>query len=69
MALNWIRPYIFLNLDTNNRNTLANDKIFSKELRSKIKLLKTLPNAEEYLEICEEVSKQILESGKYHNFP
>ena len=39
MGLNWIRPFTFINLDTNNRNTLSSDEIFSDEFKNEIKSL------------------------------
>ena len=69
MALNWIRPFIFINLDTNNRNILSTDEIFSDEFKEEIKSLKEPPKAEQYLHICEECKKAINDSDKYSNFP
>lgn len=69
MALNWIRPFIFINLDTNNRNILSTDEIFSDEFKEEIKSLKEPPKAEQYLHICEECKKAINGSDKYSNFP
>ena len=69
MALNWIRPFDFINLDSNNRNLLSEDSIFSKEFQNEIKSLTTSPNGQKYLHICEEVKNAIKQTGKYDNFP
>ena len=69
MALNWIRPFKFINLDTNNRNILSTDEIFSNEFKEEIKSLKEPPKAEQYLHICEECKSAIDNSEKYSSFP
>lgn len=69
MALNWIRPYTFINLDNNNRKILSTDEIFADEFKNEIKALKSPPKAQQYLHICEECENTIKESDKYNNFP
>ena len=69
MALNWIRPYDFINLDANNREILSTDDIFAEEFRNEIKSLNAPPSAKQYLHICEECKRAINESEKYDNFP
>ena len=69
MALNWIRPYDFINLDKNNRNILSSDNIFSKEFKEEIESLRTQPNASQYLKICEECKTAVENSDEYANFP
>ncbi len=69
MGLNWIRPFTFINLDANNRNILSSDEIFSLEFRDEMKSLKSPPNAEQYLHICDEVSYAVNNSEKYENLP
>ena len=69
MGLNWIRPFNFINLDTNNRNTLSSDEIFPDELKNEIKSLKSPPKAEQYLHICDEVLSILRNTDKFNNFP
>lgn len=69
MGLNWIRPFTFINLDTNNRNLLSNDEIFPVEFRQEIKSLKSPPTGEKYLQICDDVKTYLNKSDKYSNFP
>ena len=69
MGLNWIRPFDFINLDTNNRNTLSSDEIFSDEFKQEISLLKSPPAAEQYLWICDEVKQSMEKSNKFKTFP
>lgn len=69
MGLNWIRPFNFINLDANNRNTLSNDEIFSDEFKQEILSLKAPPKGEQYIHICKEVESAIVNSDKYNNFP
>lgn len=68
MGLNWIKPFTFINLDTNNRNLLSTHEMFSEEFKNKIKSLKTPPTGEEYIKICQEV-KSFLDKTEYNNFP
>ena len=69
MGLNWIRPFYFINLDSNNRNILSTDEIFSQEFKDEMKSLKNPPKGEKYLHICEEVKSVIDNSDKYENLP
>ena len=69
MALNWIRPYVFINLDANNRKILSSDKIFSDEFKDEIDSLKTQPKAIQYLKICEDCRNVVENSEKYGDFP
>ena len=68
MGLNWIRPFTFINLDTNTRNLLSSLEIFSQDFRKMLKSLKTPPQGEEYLKICEEV-KSSLNKTEYNSLP
>ncbi len=69
MALNWIRPFTFINLDQTNRNFLSGDEIFSDDFKEEIKSLKNPPEAEQYLHICEECKSEINNNENYSNFP
>lgn len=69
MGLNWIRPFDFINLDINNRNTLSTDEIFSEEFKQEIMSLKEVPKAKQYLHICDEVKKTLMNSKKFNTFP
>lgn len=69
MGLNWIRPFTFINLDSNNRDLLSSDEIFSEEFKNEIKSLKEPPSGEKYLQICDECKSAIDKTEKYSNFP
>lgn len=69
MALNWIRPYKFINLDANNRKKLSSDEIFSQEFKNEINSLKEPPSGKQYLQICKDCNDAIINSDKYLNFP
>ena len=69
MALNWIRPFTFINLDSNNRELLVSDEIFSDEFKNEIQSLKEPPVGEKYLQICDECKSAIDQTEKYSNFP
>ena len=70
MALFWVRPYSFINLDSRNRNFMKSAKNISENVASEIKGLKDVPNGEKYLEICE-ICAEVCKSGiyPYNTFP
>ena len=60
MALYWIRPFAFINLDTNNRNKLADEHLYHG----------SFPSGEEYLSLCKELrSKENTDDFPYESFP
>lgn len=68
LALFWIRPYTYLNLDAKNREYLKNTNNEFKTVRN-ITKLKDVPNAEEYLKIIEECKKIFnMKNSKFKNF-
>ena len=69
MGLNWIRPFTFINLDANTRNTLSSDEIFSDEFKDEIKSLNAPPKAKQYLHICEEIKSSLKNTDKFNTFP
>ncbi len=69
MALNWINPFTFINLDQNNRDILSSDEVFSEEFKEEIKSLKVPPKGEDYLKLCDEIKLSLENSDKYENFP
>lgn len=64
MALFWIRPYDFINLDSRNRWYLAIADDISDRFNY-IDNLKEVPNGEEYLNICDEIKKEIKKDKSY----
>ena len=69
MALYWIRPFVFVSLDLNNRVTLSNPHILSQDIANEIQSLKyDPPEGEKYLLICDYVYEAIKESKKYNSF-
>lgn len=70
MALYWIRPYKFINLDSRNRWFLTKPGCMPDEFIKDVLPLNQLPSAEEYLSICEKVQKAIdVSNYEYKNFP
>ena len=69
MALNWVRPFNFINLDSNNRKLLSEEEIFSAEFKNEIKSLKSPPFGEEYLKICQYCKDRLNETKKFENLP
>lgn len=71
MALYWIRPYTFVNLDSRNRWYMTNPDHMPAEFVSYVKeKLGKVPSATEYLEI-RDVCKKALQNGgyEYKSFP
>lgn len=64
MALYWIRPYTFLNLDSRNRWYMSNPENMSANVVADIMAMKSAPTAEKYLELRDKC-KAALESGNY----
>lgn len=60
MALFWIRPFSFINLDGNNRDKLKEDGLFDG----------AFPTGKEYLQLCNELKAQTDTEGfPYSSFP
>lgn len=70
MGLYWIRPDLFINLDTKNRKFLSTPDNISADIASEITALKTAPFAEKYLDLCERVAAELKsEKYEYKTFP
>ena len=54
MGLYWIRPNRFLNLDSRNRWFIINNDSLPESVVARVKNLKSMPEADEYLAICDE---------------
>lgn len=71
IALYWIRPYIYINLDSTNREFLKdvdNMPHYFSSIFSSID--KTVPNGSTYLFMCEQARNALKNSDlEYHNFP
>ena len=63
MALFWIRPYSFINLDDRNRQYLAMGKVFPPVDSAIASQLKTVPSGSKYLEIIKELNRVIDQYG------
>lgn len=59
MGLYWIRPNVFINLDSRNREFLCDSKYFPEEFINTLNGLKKLPSGKWYLDICESVNELI----------
>jgi len=71
MALYWVRPYSFLNLDSRNRQFIMNPENMPADFVTDMKgKLNKVPTAAEYLEIRDSCAA-VLQSGKYEyrSFP
>lgn len=71
MALYWIRPYYFINLDSRNRWYITNIENMPSEFVESVKpKLNKLPNAADYLFIMD-ACRSAMENGdyEYKNFP
>lgn len=69
MALYWINPYEYINLDSRNRWFICKYEIMPADYIKQIGKLTTVPNGEDYLKFVES-SRRILENGdcEYKNF-
>lgn len=70
MALYWIQPYKYINLDSRNRWFICNPENMPSELIEEIGGLSEVPSGEEYLKVCDSCNK-VLNSNNYEyaNFP
>lgn len=73
MALYWVRPYVYLNLDSTSRKFIRSSTVFDQECRELIKGLrgpKKVPDGEGYLRVCQTVSKALKKANaSFHDFP
>ena len=70
MALYWIRPYEYINLDSRNRWYICNPENMPADYIESIGTLENIPSGEKYLDIVGK-SRAVLEQGNYQykNFP
>ena len=70
MGLYWIRPYVFMNLDSRNRWFISEYEEWSNDYLDNICDFEIVPNGEEYLSVVES-TRAMLEQDKfrYKNFP
>lgn len=64
MALYWIRPYTFLNLDSRNRWYMSNPEHMAANVVAEVKAMKSAPRANDYLDL-RDMCREALESGEY----
>ncbi len=70
MGLFWIRPYLFINLDSRNREFICDKKYFPEDFIKSLNGIKTLPSGKAYLEICESVNYLIKNKlVEFNSFP
>ncbi len=70
MALYWICPYEYMNLDSRNRWFICNPENMPSDFIESVDNFGTVPNGEKYLQISDNC-RSILEKGgyRYKNFP
>lgn len=70
MALYWIRPYEYINLDSRNRWYICNPQNMPADYIESIGVFEAVPAGAEYLAIVDK-SRAVLEKGnyRYKNFP
>ena len=70
MALYWIRPYTFINLDSRNRKFLQKSGTMTPEFIEYIGKLNSVPSGRKYIDIIERCRNILADNGcKYNNFP
>lgn len=68
MGLYWIRPYIFINLDSRTRWFI--EDYCSDLVNDNIKIFKDIPNGETYLSLCDLTTKKLtIGNYSYKNLP
>ena len=67
MGLYWIRPNRFLNLDSRNRWFIINNDSLPESVVASVRNLKSMPEAEEYLAICDECLSYIHSDNSPYN--
>ena len=67
MGLYWISPNRFLNLDSRNRWFIINNDSLPESVVARVKNLKSMPEAEEYLAICDECLSYIHSDNSPYN--
>lgn len=69
MGLYWIRPNIYINLDSKNREFIINEKIITEEFIQEINQFKTMPNGKQYIQLCDLLLDKIKDGQHgYRNF-
>lgn len=70
MALFWVRPYTFINLDSRNRKYLSNPDNISASVVADMKAMKDVPTADQYLSLIDKC-KAAINTGYYEcsSFP
>lgn len=63
MGLFWSRPNYYLNLDKTNREYISTCHDFSKDLIEKVKKLKNMPSAVDYLELSKNIKNNAVFLG------
>lgn len=70
MAMFWIRPYYFINLDSRNRWFITNAKNTTDEYAAALPKFDKVPDGAEYLKICDASKKLVeLEELPYSSIP
>ena len=64
MALFWVRPYTFINLDSRNRKFLSDPNNISAEVATDVKVMKEVPSADQYISLIDKC-KAAIASGEY----
>lgn len=70
MALYWVRPYEYINLDSCNRGFICDTQNMPEDFINDLGKLNDVPTAEKYLEIIENCRSILAKSNyRYKNFP
>ena len=64
MGLYWMRPHMFLNLDSRNRWYICEPNTMPADIATTVSKLKGLPSGRDYLALCDRV-KEVLAEGTY----
>lgn len=64
MALFWIRPFAYINLDSTNREFLKDENTLSKAIADTVSNMRSVPDGERYLSFCSDCLDE-LKSGNH----
>lgn len=69
MGLYWIRPYVYINLDSRNRWFITNADFMPKEYIDNNPKFNLVPTGDIYMDLCDRTMKLIENNEDYKTFP
>lgn len=70
MGLYWVRPDIYINLDSRNREFIISEQLLAENYLGELNDLKVMPTGKQYCDLCETVTEIFAkEESEYSSFP